>query len=136
MALHPRSHQSGGFSTDPAHRPKAHQRHLEWTPARLIAWAQNQVGPQCAAAVTYILEHRPHPEQGYRSCLGLMRLGRSYGTARLEAACQRALLLDVCSYRSIRSILGAKLEKQPLPPAPLATAPVSHENLRGGAYYQ
>ncbi len=135
VALHPRSHQSGGFTTDPTHRPKSHQRHLEWTPTRLIHWAQNQVGPQCAAAVTYILEHKPHPEQGYRSCLGLMRLGRSYGVARLEQACQRALLLDVCSYRSIQSILEAKLENEPLPSGPLATTPLTHKNLRGGDYY-
>ena len=137
IALHPRSHQGGGFTTDPAHRPKAHQRHIEWTPARLIGWAQKQVGPQCAAAATYILEHKPHPEQGYRSCLGLMRLSRHYGGARLEQACHRALLLDVCSYRSIQSILEAKLETQPASsPASPAVALVTHDNLRGGHYYQ
>jgi transposase len=137
VALHPRSHQSGGFTTDPAHRPKAHQRHLEWTPARLIGWAQNQVGPQCAAAVSYILEHKPHPEQGYRSCLGLMRLSRHHGRTRLEQACQRALLLEVCSYRSIKSILDTKLETQPVPVQPSGpVALVTHDNLRGAPYYQ
>jgi len=137
VALHQRSQQPGGFTTDPAHRPKAHQRHLEWTPARLIEWAQNQVGPQCAAAASYILEHKPHPEQGYRSCLGLMRLGRLYGRTRLEQACQRALLLAVCSYRSIKSILEAKLETQPLPAQPaVAAALVRHDNLRGASYYR
>lgn len=135
VALHPRSHQRGGFTTDAAHRPRSHQLHLEWSPARLIHWAQNQVGPQCAAAVTYILEHKPHPEQGYRSCLGLMRLARRHGTTRLEQACQRALLLEVCSYRSIRSILEARLEAQPLP-SPSANRPtVMHPNLRGAPYY-
>jgi hypothetical protein len=85
--------------------------------------------------VTYILEHKPHPEQGYRSCLGLMRLARRHGTTRLEQACQRALLLEVCSYRSIRSILEARLEAQPLP-SPSANRPtVTHPNLRGGPYY-
>jgi transposase len=135
VALHPRSHQRGGFTTDAAHRPKSHQLHLEWSPTRLIHWAQNQVGPQCAAAVTYILEHKPHPEQGYRSCLGLMRLARRHGTARLEQACHRALLLEVCSYRSIQSMLDARLEAQPLP-SPSANRPtVTHPNLRGGLYY-
>jgi transposase len=137
IALHPRSHQSGGFTTEPAHRPKSHQRHLEWTPSRLIGWAEREVGPQCAAAVRYILEHKPHPEMGYRSCLGLMRLGRQHGRSRLEQACQRAVLLDVCSYRSIKSILDAKLETQPAPTstaAPLVL--VAHDNLRGGHYYQ
>lgn len=137
VALHARSHQSGGFTTDPAHRPKSHQRHLEWTPARLIQWAGNQVGPQCAAAASYILEHKPHPEQGYRSCLGLMRLGRLYGKARLEQACQRALRLEVCCYRSIKSILEAKLDTQPLPAQPAVAANlVTHDNLRGAPYYQ
>jgi transposase len=129
VALHPRSQQRGGFTTDPAHR--------EWTPTRLIGWAQNQVGPQCAAAVSYILEHKPHPEMGYRSCLGLMRLSRQHGRSRLEQACQRALLLDICSYPSIKSILESKLETQPVPSTPVATgALVTHDNLRGGHYYQ
>jgi len=137
VALHQRSHQRGGFTTDTAHRPKAHQRHLEWTPTRLIGWAQNQVGPQCAAAVSYILEHKPHPEMGYRSCLGLMRLSRHHGRSRLEQACQRALLLAVCSYPSIKSILESKLETQPVASPPVVTSVlVTHDNVRGGHYYQ
>ena len=138
VALHQRSHQRGRFTTDPAHRPKSHQHHLEWTPTRLITWAQNEVGPQCAAAVTYILEHKPHPEMGYRSCLGLIRLNREHGRTRLEQACQRARLLDVCSYRSIKSILAAKLETQPVAsPQPVITPVlVTHDNLRGAPYYQ
>ena len=137
VAVHPRSHQRGVFTTDAAHRPKSHQQHLDWTPTRLIDWAQNQIGPQCAAAVRHILEHKPHPEMGYRSCLGLMRLGRSHGASRLEQACQRALLLEVCCYRSIESMLKTNLEAQPVaPPAaqsPTVTTP--HDNLRGGHYY-
>lgn len=137
VALHPRRQQRGGFTTDPAHRPKAHQRHLEWTPTRLMGWARNQVGPQCAAAVRYILEHKPHPEMGYRSCLGLIRLSRHHGHNRLEQACQRALLLDVCSYRSIKSILESKLETQPVSSSPVVTPVlVAHDNVRGGHYYQ
>jgi len=137
VALHARSYQRGGFTTEAGHRPQSHQRHLEWSPARLIDWAQHQVGPHCAAAVRYILEHKPHPEQGYRSCLGLMRLGRRHGRPRLEQACQRALLLDVCSYRSIKSILDTKLETQPLLSPPSVTKVlVTHDNLRGAPYYQ
>jgi transposase len=137
VALHQRSDQPGGFTTDSAHRPKSHQQHLEWTPTRLIEWAQHEVGPQCAAAASHILEHKPHPEQGYRSCLGLMRLGRLYGRTRLEQACHRALCLEVCSYKSIQSILEAKLENQPLPAAPAnVAAPRAHDNLRGPSYYQ
>lgn len=136
VALHPRSPRRGAATTDPAHRPKAHQRHVEWTPTRLIGWAQRAVGPQCAIAVRLILEHKPHPEMGYRSCLGLMRLARRHGRERLEQACERALLLDVCSYRSIASMLAMKLETQPVPPPAVGATPVvAHDNLRGGNYY-
>ena len=135
VALHPRSAQRGGFTTDAAHRPKSHQRHLEWTPTRLIVWAQNQVGPQCAAVVSHILENKPHPEQGYRSCLGLMRLGRRHGRQRLEQACQRALVLEICSYRSIQSILQVGLESQPLSLPVADPKIVAHDNLRGAQYY-
>jgi transposase len=136
VAAHQRSRVRGGFTTDPAHRPKAHQKHLEWSPGRLVAWAAS-VGPQCGAAARAILERKPHPEQGYRACLGLMRLGRDYGTARLEAACQRALALDLCGYRSIHQILKAKLDQQPPPlPSPVRPPVAAHANLRGQRYYQ
>jgi transposase len=136
VAAHVRSRVRGGFTTDPAHRPKAHQKHLDWTPGRLIDWACT-IGPQCGQVVTHILETKPHPEQGYRACLGLMRLGRGYGHERMEAACRRALALDVCSYRSIQSILKTKLDQQPLPGQDeTRTASVSaHNNIRGETYY-
>jgi len=136
VAAHVRSSARAGFTTEAAHRPKAHQKHLEWSPGRLVDWAAS-VGPQCGAAGRAILESKPHPEQGYRACLGLMRLGRDYGTARLETACQRALALDICGYRSIHQILKAKLDQQP-PPAPRpAPRPVTpHANIRGQGYYQ
>src|SRR5690606_23628837 len=90
VAAHPRSHRVGGFTTEAGHRPLAHQRHLEWSPERLVRWATT-VGSSAGALVQRILESKPHPEQGYRSCLGLMRLGKQYGVERLEAACFRAL---------------------------------------------
>ena len=135
VAAHRRSKARGGFTTDPSHRPKSHQRHLEWSPGRLISWA-GTIGSNCARAVERILETKPHPEQGYRSSLGIMRLGRIYGHERLEAACRRAVHLDVCSYRSIKSILETGLDKQP--PARISPAPESpaHKNLRGERYYQ
>jgi hypothetical protein len=103
----------------------------------LIQWAQT-IGPHTGQVVTTILKTKPHPEQGYRACLGLMRLTRGYDTARMEAACGRALALDSCSYKSVASILKTKLDQQPLPTteeAPHPPGPV-HENLRGPAYYQ
>jgi transposase len=136
VAAHARDDTPGRHTTCPAHMPKAHQHHLEWTPSRLTDWA-GRIGAQTRALVAAILADRPHPEQGYRSCLGLLRLGRRYGEARLEAACARALVVGARSYRHVDSILKHSLERLPLPEAavPSRPAPV-HEHLRGPAYYQ
>jgi transposase len=133
VAAHVRSYQSGLFTTLEEHRPKSHQKYLEWTPGRMIQWA-TKLGPECGKVVEKILQDRPHPEMGFRSCLGIIRLGKAVGHARLEAACRRALHFGTCSYTSINSILQKKLEAQPLEqelPLPSPT----HENLRGGPYY-
>jgi transposase len=90
IASHPRSFRRGHHTTDPAHMPKAHQRHSQWTPSRLIHWAET-IGPHTAALLSAILSDRPHPEHGYRSWLGILRLAKSYGADRLEAACARAV---------------------------------------------
>lgn len=136
VALHARSWERGGFTTDPAHRPKAHQQHLEWTPSRLIDWGKT-IGPYTGQAVQTLLESKPHPEQGYRSCLGLRRLARDYGRERMEAACRRALHLHSVSYQSVKSILKRRLDQQPLPAATARSVPLSgHANLRGARYYQ
>jgi transposase len=116
--------------------PKAHQRHLEWSPSRLIAWGRT-IGPDTAALVEAILADRPHPEQGDRSCLGLLRLGRRYGDGRLEQACARALSVRARSYRHVDALLKRGLEQLPLPTAAASRLPTSvHEHLRGRAYYQ
>lgn len=135
VAAHPRSHRVGGFTTEPAHRPKAHQKHLEWSPQRLIRWGE-ETGPSTGALVQKILERKPHPEQGYRACLGLLRLGKQYGTSRLEAASFRALRSGATSYRSVKSILEHGLDRLPLEEAPELALPEAHENVRGAAYYQ
>jgi len=133
VAAHLRSYKSGAATTLAEHRPKSHQKHLEWTPSRMIQWAAT-IGPECAKAVEKILQDRPHPEMGYRSCLGLIRLNEAVGTSRLEAACRRALHFGTCSYNSILSILKNQLECQPLEPESPLPSP-THTNLRGGAYY-
>ena len=136
VAAHIRDDTPGRHTTDPAHMPKAHQRHLEWSPSRLIAWGRT-IGPDTATLVEAILADRPHPEQGYRSCLGLLRLGRRYGEARLEQACARALSVRARSYRHVDAILKRGLEQLPLPTAPAAhPVPLVHEHLRGRTYYQ
>jgi transposase len=134
VAAHARSNHKGRFTTDPAHRPKSHQKHLEWTPSRIIAWA-GQTGPSAAALVERILQTRPHPEQGYRSCLGLLRLGERYGKDRLEAACGRALRAGALSYRSVNSILQRGLDQVPQEEQASLPLPQDHENIRGAAYY-
>jgi transposase len=136
VAAHVRSFARGQHTTCPAHMPKAHQRHAEWSPSRLIAWA-GTIGPQTAALVEVILAARPHPEQGYRSCLGIMRLAKRYGVVRLEAACARAVAVGARSYRHVDAMLAKGLDRLPLPGAPTSAPPTpAPENLRGPDYYQ
>ncbi len=137
VASHRRSFVGGRHTTDPAHMPKAHQKHLEWTPSRMIRWA-GKVGPEAARLVETILSERPHPEQGYRSCLGILRLERRYGAERLEAACARALLAGARSYRHVDSILKHGLDRVPFVGGVTTKAkpPVEHENIRGRRYYE
>jgi transposase len=89
--------------THAEHRPKAHQAHLEWPPSRLVDWAQ-KTGRFSAQLFQQILDRYPHPEMGYRSCLGLLRLGEKYGPKRLESACERALVTGATTYKSVKSI--------------------------------
>ena len=114
--------------------PDSHRRHAEWTPSRIISWAE-KTGPSVAGLCKAILDSKPHPEQGYRSCLGIIRLSGRYGAERLEAACQRALSARALSYRSVESILRHGLESEPLS-KPSSRTHRRHQNLRGPTYYQ
>jgi transposase len=134
VASHQRSPLRGHHSTVAAHMPKAHQHYAEWTPHRLILWAA-KTGEATAQVVEAILTARPHPQQGFRACLGIMRLGKHYGEGRLEAACRRALRISACSYKSIESILKHALDQQPLPGPPTAALVITHSNIRGAPYY-
>lgn len=133
VASHTRSYHKFHYSTCPEHMPKSHQKHAEWTPARIIRWAE-KVGPSTAQLVTTILSERPHPEQGYRACLGILRLGKQYSEERLERACKRALAFHSHSYRAVESILKRRLEDHPLPEVPQEPLP-PHRNVRGSTYY-
>jgi transposase len=135
VAAHVRSVVKGRFTTEPAHRPKSHQAHLEWTPSRLIRWG-SETGPATGQVIEHILKNKPHPEQGYRACLGLMSLRRRYESARLEAACARACTTGAISYRSVKSILTAGLDQLPLEePTPPLRLPPTHAHVRGPTYY-
>jgi len=135
IARHERNYKIGAHSTIAEHMPKAHQKHLEWTPGRFINWAA-AIGTGTLELVTYLLENRPHPEQGYRSCLGLLALERKYGTKRLESACLHALALGTRSRKSVLSILKSGLDLQPIKKEDfISILPDKHENLRGSDYY-
>lgn len=134
VAAHALSAQRGGYTTVPEHMPASHRAHREWTPQRLIAWGE-RVGAACAAVVRWQMEHRPHPEQGYRACLGLQRMARQYGPERLEAACARAMSIRSPTYRSVSSILASGLDRQPALQAPAQAELPMHENVRGPDYY-
>lgn len=137
VATHLRSYRRGGHSTIAEHMPKAHQKHLEWTPSRIVHWA-GSIGPKTKELAEAILAERRHPEQGYRSCLGILRLGKRYGNERLEAASARAVAVRARSYRHVESILKNGLDRLPSPgeEQPTEGAPrATHENIRGGGYY-
>jgi transposase len=134
VASHVRSDEPHRATTVAEHRPKSHQAHLEWTPSRLIHWAET-VGLATAEVVRTILENKPHPEMGYRACLGILRLAKAYSAERLEAASRRALVLGACSYQSLKSILSRSLDRQtPIEAQPDQPGP-HHANVRGGDYY-
>ena len=119
MATHLRSVVRGAHATAAAHRPLHHQAYLDWTPERLLNWAET-VGPATAATVGKIFESRTYPEQGFRSCLGLLRLGKRYSPSRLEAACRRAVQVGAYSYKSVKSILDNGLDRQAVEPEPFS----------------
>jgi transposase len=133
VASHVRSYQRGGYTTVADHMPASHRAHRQWTPARLLHWAAS-IGAATAGLVAHLLESRPHPEQGYRACLGLLALVRKYGDTRVEAACARALALGAKSRKSVASILAAGLDRQVPSQFDDAVLP-AHANVRGPEYY-
>jgi len=134
VASHRRSPLKGRHTTVSEHMPRAHREYAEWTPQRLVRWAEHN-GPATAALIEAILVRRAHPQQGFRSALGILRLGKHYGAERLEAACRRALRLQAYSYKSLESILKRGLDQQPLPEADPETPLPEHANVRGPGYF-
>ena len=135
IASHLRSYLRGRHTTVPEHMPSSHRAHLEWSPARITGWAHS-IGAHTEALVAAILADRPHPEQGYRSCLGILRLAKRYGDTRLEAACQRAVAVRARSYRHVESILKHGLDRIPATDPSSHDVAVVHANLRGPTYYR
>jgi len=133
IASHRRLYGKGQYSTLKDHMPDSHRRYLEWSPSRIVRWAES-IGPNTAKVAETILAQKPHPEQGFRSCLGMFRLAKEYGNDRVEAACGRAVTLGAYSYRSVQSILKRNLDQAKVE-APVEVVAVEHENVRGAGYY-
>lgn len=136
VASHVRSRVRGGRTTVAAHMPEHHRRYAERSPEGYLERAQ-QIGAATGALLERILEASAHPQLAYKSCQGILRLAREYGSERLEAASRRALTLGAYRYSHVRSMLENNLEGEPLPAeAPSGDAlPAAHVNLRGGSYY-
>ena len=137
VASHVRSTLKNNHTTITEHMPSAHRRYAEWTPARLTQEAA-KIGPATIALIEAIMKAKPHPEQGFRSCLGILRLVKSYGAQRLEAACRRGNDIGATTYTSIASILKHGLDRAPSQdsaPDAATGAPIRHANIRGQRYY-
>jgi transposase len=133
VAAHRRCSGNHQHTTIPEHMPASHRRYADWTIERIRREAAG-IGPATAALCELILERRPHPEQGFRACLGIVRL-RTFGHERLEAAATRAIELGTLSYRSVRSILEHKLDRQARHRPASDGTPILHGNIRGPRYY-
>src|SRR3954470_6866678 len=132
VAAHQRRFGGRRHGTDPDHMPRSHRRYAEWTPERFQRWAR-AIGPHTEGLILAVLASRPHPEQGFRTCLGVLRLYRGLDPARAEAVSARAVAIGALTYKSIASILAHNLDRA----APQAgTAPViDHPNVRGSRYF-
>ena len=134
VASHLRSLVAHKHTTVTEHMPRSHRKHAEWTPSRLIHWGKT-LGDEVGRLFDEIMKARPHPEQGFRSCLGIMRLAKVHGDERLKKACERALALKSYSYRTVRNILAHKLEAASST-VPEKRSDIRHEHLRGASYYR
>lgn len=134
LLSHKRSYKAHGYTTQKEHMPPSHQKYLEWTPERILEWAK-KYGSFVEELVNTILSEREHPEQAYRACLGIIRLGSHYPPDRLNRACQRAIAYHNHTYRAVRSILEKNLDPVEMPANQGPASVLSHENVRGPEYY-
>jgi transposase len=135
VAAHVRLYTKNGYTTLPEHMPPSHRYYAEWNPARFIQWA-GKTGEATARLVEKVLSTRPYPEQGYKACLGIINLTRDYDPPRVEAAARRALEFNSCSYRSMKAILSAGLDRHDNGAQPALPGLLPHQNIRGQEYYQ
>ena len=124
--------QLGAIETE--HMPSAQRRYAEWRPERLQRDARG-IGPATEALIIAVMARRPHPEKGFRTCLGILRLFRGLDAARVEAASTRAVEIGALSYGSVASILKHHLDRTSPPTAHAEGTPLLHDNIRGSGYY-
>ena len=134
IAQHKRDITPNDYTTLPAHMPPEHQHYAKWTPERFIKWGQS-IGDNAAEMVRVILENRKHPEQAFKTCMGILNLVKEHGPDRLNKACGRALGFGFHSYRRVKNILDRGLEEEK-PEGSMELMVSSHENIRGSQYYQ
>jgi len=135
ITSHVRVSGRGKYVTKPEHMASSHRAHAEWTPSRVIDWA-SQSGPAVGELVERLMKEKPHPEVGFKSCMGIIRLGKKHGAGRLDAACRRALVYGSLSYTTVKNILSSSTDQLPLPVGEdVRTTLALHENVRGSSYY-
>jgi transposase len=134
VASHMRAHKPGAFVTEDLHMPMDHRQYLEWTPARIRVWGE-KIGSHTRSLMEAIMEHKTHPEQGFRSCLGIIRLARAYSCERVDNACRRALEIGAYNYRSVKSLLETGLDNT-IPSGGNNRIIALHSNIRGNEYYR
>jgi len=133
IAYHNRNLRKYGYSTVNEHMPSAHRFVSEWSPDKFTSWAQG-IGPCCLDLIQIILKGKSHPEQTYRSCLGVLSLAKKVGKHRLDKACSRAIHYQVYNYAVVKRILDQGLDKEELISPSQQSIPF-HQNIRGKEYY-
>ena len=134
VASHAVSRVCNRHTTITEHMPSAHRRYAEWTPAKMMDEAA-KIGPATVALFEAILKAKPHPEQGFRSCLGIISLVKTHGPERVEAACHRGNCVGSTTYGSVASILKHGLDRDFTQGAAADDPPLRHGNIRGSGYY-
>lgn len=135
VASHIRTYKKGEFITEDRHMPHEHRQYLEWTPERIKNWG-SKIGEHTRILMQQIMDSKKHPEQGFRSCLGIIRLSKQYTPERVENACKRALSVEAYNYRSVKSILQRGLDKVAYLDERKEIKLIEHSNIRGGEYYK
>jgi hypothetical protein len=134
IALHKRLKSAYQYTTDKEHLASSHRFVSDWNPEKFIGWAAS-IHEDVRLYIVKVLDRKQHPEQAYKSCVGILSFAKKAGDDRLIKACQRALNYGIYNYKTIQKILENKLDMQPQEPAEQMQMPL-HENIRGESYYQ